>query len=132
MASPAYAEAHDTFGRYALRFVAKQLAPLSADDITELASMVRAADAFLAEAGVQTDPSTPDFLQLCDEVRALRSGVARVLAVAGLDASWERNAQHVVLDAEDSAFIADLLRNPPEPNDTFAEAAEDYKSFVGL
>ena len=108
------------------------MAPVSAKDMSELATIVSAADAFLADVGSQTEPLAPDVLQLRDDVRALRFRVARVLAVAGLDPSWGRDAQRLTLDAEDSAFIANMLQSPVEPSDTLRKAAEDYKSFVGL
>jgi hypothetical protein len=94
--------------------------------------MVRDADAFLADMGKLTDPLDPDVLQLRDEVRGLRSSVANVLAVAGLDPSWVRTPQHIDLGPADSAFVADLLQNTREPSNTLRRAAEDYKSFVDL
>jgi AbrB family looped-hinge helix DNA binding protein len=36
----------------------------------------------------------------------------------------------IVLDAVDSAFVADLLLNPPEPNEKLRQAMERYQRDV--
>ena len=132
MAAPAYAEARDRFGRSALRFVARELVPLSADDLEYLADVVHTADTFLAETSREPDPLPEDLADLVAQVGALRSRVARVLAVAGLDASWATNPQRITLTRADSAVVVGLLLNPPPANETLRIAAEDYKAFAGL
>jgi hypothetical protein len=89
-------------------------------------------EAVIAILAGQPIPLTPDLQEYLDDLRTTRANCARALAVAGLDASWAGTTEPIVLDAEDSAFIANLLEHPGAPNDALRRAAEDYTSFIGI
>ena len=139
MISPAFADAQSQFGAYALDFIALTQRPmlrLSAVDMASLAEMVRNADRFLAEVAAGSQPTTITANDLLDQVRFLRAAAAKLLAVAGPDATWgmteEGPVERITLAEEESRVLSDALLQPPEPNEALRAAWEDYKSFVGL
>jgi hypothetical protein len=139
MISPAFADAQSQFGAYALDFIALTQRPmlrLTAADMASLAEMVRTADRFLAEVAAGNQPTGTSANVLLDQVRFLRAAAAKLLAVAGPDATWamtdEGPIERITLAEEESRVLGDALLQPSEPNEALSAAWEDYKSFVGL
>jgi hypothetical protein len=139
MISPAFADAQWQFGAYALDFIEIMQRPmlrLTAAEMGSLAEMVRNADRFLAEVAVGNQPTGTTANDLLDQVQFLRTAAAKLLAVAGPDATWGMTAEgpieQITLTAEESRVLGDVLLQPSEPNEALRAAWEDYKSFVGL
>ena len=139
MISAAFADAQSQFGAYALDLIALTQRPmlrLTAADMASLAEMVRNADRFLAEVAAANQPMGTTASELLDQVRFLRAAAAKLLAVAGPDATWgmtgEGPIERITLTGEESRVLGDALLEPPEPNEALRAAWEDYKSFIGL
>ena len=139
MISPAFADAQSQFGAYALDFIALTQRPmmrLTATDMALLAEMVRNADRFLAEVVAGSQPEGTPASDLVGQVRFLRAAAAKLLAVAGPDATWgmteDGAIEHIILTEEESRVLGDALLQPPEPGEALRAAWEDYTSFIGL
>jgi uncharacterized protein (DUF1778 family) len=139
MISPAFSDAQSQFGAYALDLIALTQRPmrrLTAGDMASLAEMVRNADSFLAEVAARNEQAGINASSLLEQVRFLRAATAKLLAVAGPDATWgvadEGPIERITLTEEESRVLGDALLHPSEPNEALRAAWEDYKSFIGL
>lgn len=129
MISSAFADAQSQFGAYALDFIALTQRPmlrLTAADIASLAEMVRDADRFLAEVAAENESPGTTASVLLDQVRFLRAAAAKLLAVAGPDATWgmsdEGPIERIILTEEESRVLGDALLQPSEPNEALRTA----------
>ncbi len=135
MAAPVLDDAKRRFGDYALDyvFIRRPLHPVTAEDIARLAQIVRDTEELLSQLASFTASDDPDLPELIEKARALRSGAARILAVAGLDRSWDQGEREAItLTERESVEVVRALLDPPEPNDALRQALKDYNAMVGL
>jgi hypothetical protein len=133
MAAPVLDDARRQFGDYALEYVFISLHPVTAGEMERLSRIVHGTERLLAQLAPSASHGDADLSELIEKARALRAGAAAILAVAGLDSSWDQGVREtIVLSARDSAAVVQALIEPPEPNDALRQALKEYKAIVSV
>ena len=133
MAAPVLDDARRRFGDFALDYVFISLHPVTAEEMDRLSRIVLGIEGLLAQLAFFTEKDDAELPELIEKARALRAGAAAILAVAGLDSSWDqRERETIVLSSRDSAAAVQALLDPPEPNDALRQAFKEYKAIVSL
>jgi len=143
MVSGALAEKQAQLAGYARRLAAMpdpRVAHVEAEVLQQLSAILRDVEEFLDQETTRGLPDTPDLADLITHARSLHQRIARILAVAGLDASWgvigvdhEGHPLYnaMVLSPSDSTLLGQALDNPPQPNERLRRTADVYRAITG-
>src|SRR5579871_5521896 len=134
MASATFAEMRARFDAYAREISAprQDLSSVFVDRMVRWSAILQDTESFLADTAKFSEPYADDMANLIAWVTLLRQAVARLLAAAGPVLKDQSHADALNLTSEQAEFIADLLNNPPEPNDALRFAARQYRATVGI